>query len=85
MTARGDAALGACLPLRLPRDAKVNVVIDPCPVCGISGTGIGLYLTRELVHLHGGRVRVVSQVGHGSTFTVVLPAEARYAAARDAA
>jgi signal transduction histidine kinase len=52
---------------------------------GSSGTGIGLHLTRELVTLHGGRVRVASQLGHGSTFTVVLPAGGRCVATRDAA
>lgn len=37
------------------------------------GTGIGLALARELVHLHGGSIRAESQVGWGSTFIVRLP------------
>lgn len=37
------------------------------------GSGIGLSLVRDLVHLHGGEVRVTSQVNHGSSFVVVLP------------
>ena len=37
------------------------------------GTGIGLALVQELVRLHGGDVRVASEVGHGSTFTVTVP------------
>jgi len=39
----------------------------------IFGSGLGLYLVRELVRLHGGQVRVTSKVGRGSTFSVELP------------
>jgi len=37
------------------------------------GSGIGLALVQELVRLHGGRVRVESTLGHGTTFTVTVP------------
>jgi signal transduction histidine kinase len=37
------------------------------------GMGIGLYVVKELVTLHGGEITVVSQEGKGSTFTVSLP------------
>ena len=37
------------------------------------GTGIGLALVKELSKLHGGDVRVESQLGHGTTFAVVIP------------
>jgi signal transduction histidine kinase len=37
------------------------------------GLGLGLYITRQIVHAHGGEVSVSSQPGAGSTFTVRLP------------
>ena len=40
------------------------------------GTGIGLSLVQELVHVHGGSVDVESLEGTGSTFRVCMPAEA---------
>jgi PAS domain S-box-containing protein len=40
----------------------------------IKGTGMGLALTKKLVELMGGQIRVESQPGTGSVFTVALPA-----------
>jgi len=39
----------------------------------ISGTGLGLFLTRHLVELHGGTITCDTKPGKGSVFTVVLP------------
>jgi hypothetical protein len=38
-----------------------------------TGLGLGLYIAKELVNLHGGRIWVASQLGTGSTFTFNLP------------
>jgi two-component system, sensor histidine kinase and response regulator len=43
------------------------------------GTGLGLAITRKLIDAMSGTVRVKSEVGKGSTFSVFLPLEARAA------
>ncbi|WP_186429488.1 ATP-binding protein [Clostridium sp. BSD9I1] len=38
------------------------------------GTGIGLYLVKSFIEIHGGKISVTSEEGKGSEFTIVLPA-----------
>jgi len=40
----------------------------------IAGSGLGLYITRELVDKHKGRIEVTSELGKGSCFRAIFPA-----------
>ena len=43
------------------------------PTAGESSTGLGLYIAKQIVDLHGGGIRAESVLGEGSTFIVELP------------
>jgi signal transduction histidine kinase len=48
-------------------------IFEPLHTTKAGGTGLGLYIVQEVVTAHGGRVIVHSTVGHGTTFTIMLP------------
>ena len=50
-----------------------NNALDEAARATSAGTGIGLALTKELITMMGGSITVESQLGIGTTFTVVLP------------
>jgi two-component system sensor histidine kinase ArlS len=41
----------------------------------VSGAGLGLSLAQRIIGLHKGNITVESQLGHGTTFTIILPLE----------
>ena len=53
--------------------AVIDTLFEPFRTTKISGMGIGLSITREIVELHGGRVEVESVEGEGASFRLVLP------------
>lgn len=54
-------------PFEQAKDGQINVKND--------GVGLGLAITKKLVDLHGGSMHVESQLGHGSSFQILLPLE----------
>ena len=51
--------------------------LDESTTRGYNGSGLGLSVVKDIVERHGGTVRVSSEVGCGSTFSIVLPAGTR--------
>ncbi|MDQ1347170.1 MAG: hypothetical protein QG573_539 [Acidobacteriota bacterium] len=56
--------------------------VDGGSTRNMGGTGLGLALVKRFAEMHGGRVEVQSEPGHGSLFRVVLPVDASAATNR---
>ena len=50
-------------------------IFEPFFSTGKKGTGLGLWVTQDIVRQHGGRIDVSSQVGRGTTFSIILQVE----------
>jgi signal transduction histidine kinase len=62
----------------IPLDERARIFekfyrLDPSMTRGVGGSGLGLYIIRELVTQMGGEVEVESELGRGSVFTITLP------------
>src|SRR5881296_1543018 len=82
LTPEGDLAITvADTGCGIPPEA-IRYIFDmfrQVPGSGGGGVGLGLHLARRLLHVLGGTVRVASEVGKGTCFTVTLPLAARFA------
>jgi PAS domain S-box-containing protein len=72
VTQVSDSGIGIS-PADLPRLFREFEQLDSGPGRRFEGSGLGLSLTKKIVELHGGTIEVRSEVGKGTTFTVLLP------------
>ena len=52
---------------------SLNKVFDLKFTTKREGSGLGLWLSRRIVHEHNGRIDVQSEIGKGTTFTIAIP------------
>ncbi|HEY0365055.1 MAG TPA: ATP-binding protein [Pyrinomonadaceae bacterium] len=80
-TSRYEQALQPSILIQLT-DTGVGIaeddlprIFDPFFSTGKKGTGLGLWVTQDIVRQHGGRIDVSSEVGRGTVFNIVLQVE----------
>ena len=57
----------------IPRDIRESIFDAFFSTKGSKGTGLGLAIAREIVEEHGGKLELISEIGEGTTFRVILP------------
>ncbi|MBC7932559.1 MAG: PAS domain S-box protein [Rubrivivax sp.] len=66
-------------------EADIPRLFEPFFSTRTKGTGLGLWVTQDIVRHHGGRIEVTSTEGQGTTFNVVLPVDSPTLSETDAA
>ena len=78
-TARYDQALQPSISVRISDTGKgiseqdVARIFEPFFSTRAKGTGLGLWVSQDIVRHHGGRIEVTSAEGQGTTFNIILP------------
>ena len=51
---------------------RFQIVFEPFDIPRASGTGLGLYVVKQLIEKNGGKIEISSKEGLGTTFTLVF-------------
>ena len=73
VTVRVSDTGGGIAPEHLPKIFDRFYRVDPSRAQHPQGTGLGLAIVKSIVELHGGVIRVESQVAHGTVVTLLFP------------
>ena len=59
-----------------PEDiSRIFNIFERAANSSAEGTGIGLSIVKKIIQIHGGDIRVESEFGNGSKFTITIPIE----------